>query len=417
MRQTADSAAILDQCIERMRRGESMDACLRDHPEQAGELAPMLMAARQLEVLASQHLTDAQRMQGRARIRRTLTSPPQRPPARSWLQGLGLGHSRGLALAGMLSLLLVLVLGSAAVASQPGDLAYPLRVRIERWPAMLATQPGARAGAELATAERRLRELGSYLPGTLQPDLAALDAAVWGVEAAATSATGLAEPQRHQVAEQVNHQARTMAELAAGTADDATRVQLQRAASWSLAVAVRLRAGQGPDGHWPDVDHLLPAPGGPESPAPELPPRPERRTPTPTAPAVEPTRTPAPPGPMRTAPRTSAPTAAPQGPTLAPRPSEPASRPSPGPQPTMRPAQPTPGGPEPGPTSGAGSRPGASATAPPGAGASPQPPEAPTSAPGPPPLPTSPGATSPGPGPEPPGQGPGQSPGPGRPSP
>ena len=80
MRQTADSAAILDLCIDRMRRGESMDTCLRDYPEQAAELAPMLMAARQLNVLASQRLTDAQRMQGKARIRRTLASPPQRPP-------------------------------------------------------------------------------------------------------------------------------------------------------------------------------------------------------------------------------------------------------------------------------------------------------------------------------------------------
>ena len=40
---------ILDACIDRLNRGESIEACLKDYPEQAGELAPLLRAMTQTQ--------------------------------------------------------------------------------------------------------------------------------------------------------------------------------------------------------------------------------------------------------------------------------------------------------------------------------------------------------------------------------
>jgi hypothetical protein len=47
-----DLATILDDCVHRMRGGESVEDCLADYPEQAAELAPMLRAASALQWLA-----------------------------------------------------------------------------------------------------------------------------------------------------------------------------------------------------------------------------------------------------------------------------------------------------------------------------------------------------------------------------
>ncbi|MBN1366741.1 MAG: DUF4382 domain-containing protein [Dehalococcoidales bacterium] len=40
---------ILDECIDRLNRGESIEACLKDYPEQANELAPLLQAITQTQ--------------------------------------------------------------------------------------------------------------------------------------------------------------------------------------------------------------------------------------------------------------------------------------------------------------------------------------------------------------------------------
>src|SRR3954464_4777576 len=40
-----DTTAILHVCLERMRRGESIEACILDYPSEAEELEPLLIAA------------------------------------------------------------------------------------------------------------------------------------------------------------------------------------------------------------------------------------------------------------------------------------------------------------------------------------------------------------------------------------
>src|SRR5690242_9956013 len=40
-----DIAAILDACLERMRCGDSVEACVLDYPSEAEELEPLLIAA------------------------------------------------------------------------------------------------------------------------------------------------------------------------------------------------------------------------------------------------------------------------------------------------------------------------------------------------------------------------------------
>src|SRR5215213_7447924 len=40
-----ETTAILDICLERMRRGESIEACVLDYPSEAEDLEPLLIAA------------------------------------------------------------------------------------------------------------------------------------------------------------------------------------------------------------------------------------------------------------------------------------------------------------------------------------------------------------------------------------
>lgn len=111
-------AQILHNCIERIRNGETIEACLRDYPDIYDDLAAMLAAgdlARQAQ--ASPAEVRLAQTQARARFEAALKADlPKRPT----------GSVRGLLAAGVA----LLLCGGALAAAQfslPGDALYPLK--------------------------------------------------------------------------------------------------------------------------------------------------------------------------------------------------------------------------------------------------------------------------------------------------
>ncbi len=282
-------AIILDDCLTRLKRGESVADCLTRYPGQAAELAPMLVAAIQLRDLSVYQLSGAQRLRGKVALREALAAQARPRPWSSWLGWLG-SQVKSPALAAVAALFLFVVLSAGAVAaSQPGDLAYGVRVVIERAPTLVLFDSGDRAAAELDIADRRLADVRTALQRVNQADPTALQALVRGDEAAADAASNLSEDARSLLAERVAAHAATLSRLAETTAEAPAAQSLSLAASRAWGIAERLRTlhpqGSEPGSAGPsDVvpQKLTPAPQPPSATArPDLPP-----TATPTAEAT-----------------------------------------------------------------------------------------------------------------------------------
>ena len=179
-----DLTTILDDGLERLARGESRAEVLARYPDAASELAPALDAAVALQALAGQRLTDAQRLRAKVTLRETLAA--RRPaPGAFW------GRLRLLPSALLLAFLLIGAASFSAVAfSQPGDVAYPIRVAVERAPALVKFTPESQADAELDAADRRLDDLEHHLATFGWAHPVALEALLEGEAVAARRGIG-----------------------------------------------------------------------------------------------------------------------------------------------------------------------------------------------------------------------------------
>src|SRR5262245_5999769 len=123
MRREESIESILQRCLARLASGESIDACLRDFPERAGELRPLLETAAALRTWQPPALSLEVRAAARERARAALAARRAGPWPRSWDQLWGW---RGARIALPLALALVLLLGTlgigvaAAQSSLPG---------------------------------------------------------------------------------------------------------------------------------------------------------------------------------------------------------------------------------------------------------------------------------------------------------
>ncbi|MGE5602178.1 MAG: hypothetical protein ACM30E_03955, partial [Nitrososphaerales archaeon] len=119
---------VLGRCLDRIAAGEPAAACLADYPEHATELEPLLAAGAAMGVLTSYAISDAGRQRIRAQILNAeIIRNQQRANSRWHWPALAVGVPR-LATAFIVALLCVVVTTAAVVASQPGDLAYGVRV-------------------------------------------------------------------------------------------------------------------------------------------------------------------------------------------------------------------------------------------------------------------------------------------------
>lgn len=151
---------ILNECIDRVLKGESMAACLGRYPGQAGELAPLLrtaLAARQASAVEPRPDFKAQvRYQVHSRAAATGRGAAQKgTPLRGWVPRW--------AMVVAMVFLLVLVAGSGTVAassdSLPGDALYSVKTTTERVRLFFSGSDVARAKLEAEFAGRRVQEM------------------------------------------------------------------------------------------------------------------------------------------------------------------------------------------------------------------------------------------------------------------
>lgn len=171
-----DLILALDECLERLRAGISVQDCLASFPEEAGELAPLLetlLAIRTLQVteppLPERVAAGRARFLARAAALRQQEAEARAAPFVGWLAGLRQRLSTWAAPGPMVGrwavtalatlVLLIVVGGSAVVAAEgslPGDVLYPLKRTVQEVRILLATDEAARAElAREVQAQRR----------------------------------------------------------------------------------------------------------------------------------------------------------------------------------------------------------------------------------------------------------------------
>lgn len=308
-----DLTAILDDCLERLARGESRAEVLARYGDDAHALAPALDAAAQLAALAAPRLTHGQRLRAKMALRETLAAAHEPRPVPLF------GRLRLLPAALVLAIILIGALSVSAVASsQPGDATYAVRVLAERVPALVKFTPASRAAAELDAADRRLADLGRDLATSGNAHPAALDALLEGEAAAVRRALRSEPADRARLVQRMSGQADGLAALAADALNPQAAARLRAAATQARALARALETGSAPP--TPPPAPSAPDPAADETPADRLPLPAPTATPSPQATALASAtatatatsgRTPRPTRTSSPAPTSSAPTATP----------------------------------------------------------------------------------------------------------
>jgi hypothetical protein len=150
---------ILDRCLERIAAGEDASACLRDEPQHADTLAPLLRAAVELRGWEPPRLPDATRRAARAAAHATLARQSKSNARRPAIRSLSLWRF-AIAVAVVVAMLSVGTVNTTMGGrSLPGDTLYTWKRAKEQITLALATNPGQRAQLHTEIAARRLQEL------------------------------------------------------------------------------------------------------------------------------------------------------------------------------------------------------------------------------------------------------------------
>lgn len=156
---------ILDECIDRIAAGDSVEDCLALYPDLAAELEPELRTILQLHDVSSTEPTQAAKNIGRMRLQQELRAQEDRELAKSqqsWLRGFLGGRPRWATAA--LALVLTMAVGtSGAVAASsdanPGDVFYPVKRTKENVQLAFEFSPKDKAQLHLVLADRRAQEM------------------------------------------------------------------------------------------------------------------------------------------------------------------------------------------------------------------------------------------------------------------
>jgi hypothetical protein len=161
---------ILDICLDRvLQNGASVEMCLRDYPEHAPALEPLLTTALEAQQALSYNPSPASKAVARA----AMASAIQRREERSsrWtlqrlLQGFALRTSGSYKWAIGATAALVFVLSSSGVVvasggSLPDQPLYPVKRTVERARLLVAFGDQAKAQLHAAYAERRMEEMAA----------------------------------------------------------------------------------------------------------------------------------------------------------------------------------------------------------------------------------------------------------------
>lgn len=147
---------ILARCLERIAAGEDVSACLRDEPQHADALAPLLQAAMELRGWEPPRLSDAAHRAARAGAHATLArrSNARRPAVRPFSL-----CRFAIAVAVVVAMLGATAVDTTAAQSLPGGTLYTWMRTKEQVTLALATDSGQRAQLHTVIAQRRLEEL------------------------------------------------------------------------------------------------------------------------------------------------------------------------------------------------------------------------------------------------------------------
>ena len=150
---------ILDSCLDRMIKGDSIEQCLESYPEQAAELETILRAASAvMEASSVQPRHEFERV-AKARL---LSAVEEKATEKRKGPLPIYGWRRGWAVAIALIMALFLAGGGTVAASSnslPGDVLYPVKTSVERVRAFFTFGAEAKADYYMELADRRLREM------------------------------------------------------------------------------------------------------------------------------------------------------------------------------------------------------------------------------------------------------------------
>jgi hypothetical protein len=152
-----DILTIFDVCLERMRCGDSPEACLLDYPSEAEELGPLLYAAMRARTFQPPPLNPEARAAIQRRLRQAIAvrQPKRRRLMAGWFRPMAVRF----ALALFIALLSIRGGVAAAQTSLPGSLLYPAKRAGESIRLGLALSPAARAALHLDFAASRAAEV------------------------------------------------------------------------------------------------------------------------------------------------------------------------------------------------------------------------------------------------------------------
>jgi len=169
----------LDKCLSCLRKGDSIEACLAQHPNLADELEPLLRAALRAQQLRGSRraLPEAALAAGRSEFLRKAAAlraarAQNRPGIFSWLgdrlrpMRTSLTMTRGTLTIVVTVLLLFGLLGGGTIASAnslPGDALYPLKRASEKVQLALTFDEETREDLRTSFEERRVEEVHSVV--------------------------------------------------------------------------------------------------------------------------------------------------------------------------------------------------------------------------------------------------------------
>ena len=152
---------ILDDCIGRLRQGESLEACLARYPQQRQDLEPLLRVAAQLHQAPRPRLSMVSRGLMRERLHGVLDDQRARSQRSLWNRLFPLRmRAPAFVLAVFLAMVLVAAgLTTAATDSLPGDTFYAVKRAQEDVLLALTRSSASRARLRLSRLETRLVEM------------------------------------------------------------------------------------------------------------------------------------------------------------------------------------------------------------------------------------------------------------------
>ena len=174
-----DTQEIVEECLELLRNGRSLEECLEQYPAEAVELEPILRTAISVRADLATDLPRAARTRIRDRVLAEWDHPPKR-----WAWRLPTLFPRWAFATAILVLTLViggLGTNNASANSVPGDMLYPVKEFRESVQLWLARSPEAKVERYTSLVKERVEEVRK-LAAKQQADLDAISDALARME-------------------------------------------------------------------------------------------------------------------------------------------------------------------------------------------------------------------------------------------